>query len=270
MSSDPYAIPRRVDSLAECAFYHTMDLPEVGLVHGVFDFRDRVDYFMRDVDFSGKRVLEVGPASGFFTFSMEARGADVVVVETSEAFTWDAVPYDLPLLETWGAELLPHMEKLRNSFWFAHRCMGSRARVHYGSGYRIPPGLGRFDISTLSCVLLHNGDPLAMIRNCAGVTDDILIITDVYDEELVATGLPVMKLAPRMDKRLPFTWWHISPDVVREFAAILGFEEIGFEVHVETFTPEATGVPEPQPQYTLVLERRRPWDPVPAQVRTRE
>ena len=46
-----------------------------------------------NVDFAGQRVLEIGPASGFLTFEMEKRGADVISVEVTDEHGWDFVPY---------------------------------------------------------------------------------------------------------------------------------------------------------------------------------
>jgi predicted nicotinamide N-methyase len=37
-----------------------------------------VDPYLGNFDFVGKRVLDVGAASGFLTFEMEKRGAEVV------------------------------------------------------------------------------------------------------------------------------------------------------------------------------------------------
>jgi len=49
------------------------------------------------------RVLEIGPASGFLTFEMEKRGADVISVEVTDEHGWDFVPYpDARLEEVFG------------------------------------------------------------------------------------------------------------------------------------------------------------------------
>jgi hypothetical protein len=40
-----FSRPRAIDGLEGCFFYHTMDLPELGLVQGIWDLRDRLrDY----------------------------------------------------------------------------------------------------------------------------------------------------------------------------------------------------------------------------------
>src|SRR5207249_7736437 len=54
-----------------------------------WDLRGGVDEYLGKVAFEGQRVLEIGPASGFLTFEMEKRGADVVSVEVTEEHGWD-------------------------------------------------------------------------------------------------------------------------------------------------------------------------------------
>src|SRR5262249_27999058 len=87
-----YAAPRDVDDLAHCQFYHTMEIPGHGVVQGEWDLRGGVEEYLGGVDLGGKRVLEMGSASGFLTFEMEKRGADVVALDLSEEQLWDYVP----------------------------------------------------------------------------------------------------------------------------------------------------------------------------------
>ena len=77
-----FATPRKVEDVADCYFYHTMELPGHGVIEGRdWDLRGRVDEYLGNVAFAGKRVLEIGPASGFLTFEMEKRGGEVISVE---------------------------------------------------------------------------------------------------------------------------------------------------------------------------------------------
>src|SRR4051794_27566355 len=93
MTGEPYATPRVVTDVAECAFYHTMDIPGHGHVRGDWDLAPNVAAYLGQVDFAGKRVLEVGTADGYLGFEMEARGAEVVCYDLSEQQLWDLVPF---------------------------------------------------------------------------------------------------------------------------------------------------------------------------------
>ena len=66
---------------------------------GLCDLRDGVDEYLGHFVFAGKRVLEIGPASGFLTFEMEKRGARVVAVEVSDEHLWDYVPFPDPVMK---------------------------------------------------------------------------------------------------------------------------------------------------------------------------
>ena len=142
--------PLNVENVADCYFYHTMELPGRGVIEGRdWDLRGRVDEYLGNVDFAGKRVLEIGPASGFLTFEMEKRGADVVSVEVTDEHGWDFVPYpDERLEEVFGPRRIV-MQQLKNSYWFSHAALQSKARVYYGDAYNLPAALGEFDIAVM-------------------------------------------------------------------------------------------------------------------------
>src|SRR5947209_7057921 len=155
-----YAEPQVVTSADGCYFYHTMDIPGHGLVTGDWDLRAGVDDYLGHEDFQGKRVLEIGPASGFITFEMERRGADVVSVELSPDVGWDLAPYPPDILVPYRKQVSETQPPLKRGYWFAHRAHKSRAKVHYGNAYSLPGELGKFDIAVMSDVLLHTRAPL--------------------------------------------------------------------------------------------------------------
>jgi len=63
-----YTTPRKIQSLSDCYFYHTIDLPGYGTIEGEFDFRDRPAEYLGDIGLGNKRVFEVGSANAFFYF----------------------------------------------------------------------------------------------------------------------------------------------------------------------------------------------------------
>ena len=73
---------------------------------------------------------EIGPASGFLTFEMEKRGADVISVEVTDEHGWDFVPYpDTRLEEVFGPRRIV-TQQLKNSYWFSHAALQSKAKVY--------------------------------------------------------------------------------------------------------------------------------------------
>ena len=72
------AAPRYVEDPSTCYFYHSMEQPGFGLQRGEWDLRGRFDESIGHVDLAGARVLDVGCASGYLSFSAERSGvADV-------------------------------------------------------------------------------------------------------------------------------------------------------------------------------------------------
>jgi SAM-dependent methyltransferase len=214
-----FAAPLRVEDPADCGFYHTMEIPGHGIVTGQWDLRGGVDDYLGKVAFAGQRVLEIGPASGFLTFEMEKRGAEVVSVEVTAEHPWDFVPYPSEKLEeVFG----PHqwMQRLKNSYWFTHAAHQSKAKVYYGDVYNLPAALGEFDIALMSSMLLHCRDPLRIVEQC-GKMARLLIITDVFHPDL--EGTPVCRLAPDPQNLLWHTWWQFSTQFFTQFLAVMGF-----------------------------------------------
>src|SRR5262249_12707329 len=155
----PYAPLRFVEDASECVFYHFMDLPGIGTVGGQWDLRGHEREYLGGVNFAGKRVLEVGTASGHLCFWMDRQGAEVVSYDLSENFDWDVAPFartrhlDSPARRKAGNRLM------NNAWWLGHRLFSARARVVYGSVYEIPESIGHVDVATFGSVLLHIRDP---------------------------------------------------------------------------------------------------------------
>ena len=142
-----FAVPQKVEDVADCYFYHTVELPGYGVITGDWDLRHGVDDYLGKVAFAGQRVLEIGPASGFVTFEMEKRGAEVVSVEVTAEHGWDFVPYPASKLEEVFGPRQIVMQRLKNSYWFSHAVQHSKARLYYGDVYNLPSSLGKFDIA---------------------------------------------------------------------------------------------------------------------------
>ncbi len=202
-----FATPLKVDDVADCYFYHTVELPGYGIIEGQdWDLRGGVDEYLGKVAFAGQRVLEIGPASGFLTFEMEKRGADVVSVEVTEEHGWDFVPYPAA----------------------KHAALQSKAKLYYGDVYNLPAALGQFDIAVIGAVLLHCRDPLRIVEQC-GKMASLLIITDMFYPDL--EGAPVCRLAPTPQNFLWHTWWHFSTQFFTQFLAVMGFTTTQTSTH---------------------------------------
>jgi hypothetical protein len=223
-----FAVPRSVAGPESCDFYHTMDIPGLGSVQGEWDLRGYVDDYLGHMSFSGKRVLEIGPASGFLTIEMEKRGANVVAVEIPDAAEWDFVPYPSSVMDAIYEPRQQHMARVKNSWWFTHAAYQSKAELLYTDVYNLPDPLGFFDVAVMGMVLLHCHSPFQVMEQCAKRANS-LVITEFYRPEL--EGMPVCRLVPTPENQTWDTWWLFSTDIVTQFLRVMGFSSF----HVSTY-----------------------------------
>jgi len=233
-----YETPWPVASAAECNFYHTTDIPGHGLVEGQWDLRAGVAEYLGHYDFTGQRVLEIGPATGFLTFEMEKSAREVVAVELPmDRSFWNAVPYESLGLarrqaDAWTdseKQFFEHIGGIRKGFWFCHEKFKSNAKVHYGSSENLTEELGQFDVALLAAVLLHTRSPVSILEGCARRVSGSIIITEMYLPEL-GEG-PVCSLVPTVGNNAWDTWWRFTPRFFTQFLEVLGFTETRVNFH---------------------------------------
>lgn len=222
-----------------------MDIPGVGEVHGQWDLRGREDEYLGHVNVAGRRVLEIGPASGFITLTLDRRGAEVVAVDTAPDAPWDFVPQQ-KLNPAVIEQRSTHMERLRNSWWFVHEQCALRARVHYGHAERLPDDLGRFDVAVVASVLLHCRNPLSVIQ-AAAERSKAVVITDMASPDLSGA---VCRLVPSRENAVWDTWWTLTPELVEQFLGVLGFGTATVTHHTHEFAGGGT-----HPFFTVVAHR---------------
>ncbi|MDP9172374.1 MAG: hypothetical protein M3O30_00720 [Planctomycetota bacterium] len=240
-----YATPR-FPLISDCYFYHRMTLPEVGDVGEEWDLRPSVDGYLGHTNFAGKRVLEIGPASGFLTAHMERAGAEVVSVDLPVAYGWDFVPRPNLDREKWRG----HMERLQNGFWFAHSKLGLKSKMIYSRVQDLPDSIGKFDISVIASVLIHTRDPMGILCRCAELTTKRVVVAESINVKINAQ-FPVMVLRPNPQNATTDCWWTIPPETVATMLQVVGFTQIGVVENALQFFR----APNPTPGYTVVAER---------------
>ena len=179
-SSELYATPLDVRNLDQCWFYHTTNLPGFGMVKGDWDLRAGINDYLGHVSFAGKRVLDVGTASGFLCFHAEKAGADVIAYDLAPHMQWDVVPFGGGVADSDSAERFHSITSINNSFWLSHRAMASKARMVHGSIYSIPAEIGPVDICLFGSILLHLRDPFLALQNGCRLTKETVVVTDCY------------------------------------------------------------------------------------------
>lgn len=209
--------------LDDCTFYHTIDLPGVGLQVGQWDLRKTIDPYIGRLDFSGKRVLDVGAANGYLTFEMERRGADVVAFDLPVGANWDIVPF--AGLEQRVADMRAFYEaavpRRTSAFWLGHDLFRSKAKLYLGNIYQLPSSLGQFDIAMLGMILGHLRDPFGALMSISRLVKHTIIVTEVALNHEGAFAYFIPDVAEPHDTA---SWWATSEDLRARMLGVLGFE----------------------------------------------
>lgn len=232
-----YAAPLLVTDLAACSFYHRMEIPGMGEVGAQWDLRDCIHEYLGRYDFANKRVLDVGAASGFLTFSMEKMGANVVSFDMESGDQWDIVPQKSVRQapeKTLDALRQSH-HRLKNAYWFTHASLGSRAKAYYGDIYNLPSELGHFDVAVFGMIISHLRDPFKAIYSASQLCRKHLIITNqvVSQSRRLIDFFLARKYNPNTAYFLPtaengetMAWWSFSEGCLENMLAVIGFRVV--------------------------------------------
>ena len=258
-----YATPRDVNSTEQCIFYHSMEIPGYGKMDGMWDLRPNVDKYLARVNLEGKRVLDVGAASGYLCFHMESQGAKVIGFDLSAEDQADVVPFARIDHRQRVVDMQPWLEQVKNGFWLAHKAFNSQVRVVYGNVYAIPEEIGPVDATIFGAILLHLRDPFLALQNGLRLTKETVIISEPvwnwvnFLRYLLPAGRfgDLMLFVPDAELCEPSTtWWHIAPSAIRRFIAVLGFENSRVTYHFQQHEETSKRVP----FYTIVGRRTVP------------
>jgi tRNA (mo5U34)-methyltransferase len=214
-------------------WYHALDLPGGVVTPGFCDLRPFAPEAL-PVSLAGKRCLDVGTFDGFWAYSMEARGADVVyALDLPDGTQADWPPNTRA--ENLAATAASGLE-WGSGFKLAHAALGSEVRRIEGNVKDLSPEWtdGPVDVLLCGTILQHLRDPtgaLERMRETLKPGGTLLMIE--------AFSVALTRLHPRRpvaEYRPPapgsqFTWWIPNLATLRGWATTAGFVEApGHEV----------------------------------------
>jgi SAM-dependent methyltransferase len=220
----------------------------LGVLPGEVDLRGNESAYLGGVNVRGKRVLEVGTASGHLAFHLERCGAEVVGYDLGPEDRWDLVPYGGAPDTAFTTARDTHLSRMEAAWWLSHHAHRSHARRACGRADAIPATLGTFDVVTLGCVLLHLRDPFAALQSAAARCGEMLVVTELVvgrrwqllgrvtspkiAGRLLALGPPALRFVPDPRRGEPReTWWDLSPAAVTRMVRVLGFGRTTLTFH---------------------------------------
>jgi len=225
-------------------FYHAFDLSNGLHIPGDWDIsRDIASYRLPDL--RGRRVLDIGPASGWFSFYFESLGADVTVVETRGYGDFDVYgeshytgsqgrPADRSIdgRDIWFGPV-------SDSFWAMHHLLASKVKYVNGRIYEVGPELfpEPFDLVFVGALLPHLRDPIGALRAAREVCrpDGLCIATATTWADQDENPQPVQTLPYTTIDRI--SWWTPNKAAYRHWFTAAGFADADVE-HSLLYTPD--------------------------------
>jgi O-methyltransferase len=243
--------------LEDCYFYHRSLLPDGRFIEGAWNLIGGEKEYLGGVELEGRRVLELGPASGWLTVWMEQQGARVVGFDVG----WDLQPDLIPLpnfdLAVAGPQQIAFISHVQNAWWLLHREYGLQADAVYGSIYDLPADLGRFDVSVFGSILLHLRDPFRALHQAAMRTDEAIVVVEPLRHGPAEVSEPVLRWNVTGSVS-PNGWWGFSPGAIVDMLGVLGFPHATVTYHRQPYRPENNPVEgaTDMVNFTVVARRR--------------
>lgn len=244
-------------------WYHTTELPDGRVLPGAWDLRGREGDYLGGVDVAGKRVLELGPATGYLSFHMERCGAEVVSFEAGFDVSIDLLPVNGRLSTDAQAEVMTTtVDQNQEAWWFLHHAFGSSAKLVQGNIYAMPADLGLFDVTVVGAILLHLREPWGALSEAARRTTETMIVTEPLQDDEAPPETNIMRFSPSAEHHLS-NWWSIYPGAVVSMLERLGFGETTILRHTQQhhLAHQLDQAPVAQEMYTVVGRRTGPRAP---------
>ena len=218
----------------QLSWYHTIDLGDGLCTPGAYDHRPYLGAYGLPKDLTGRTALDIGAASGYFTFELERRGALVTSTELPQWAAHDFGPQYTAQMTAARAQ-----EYLHDPYQFAHDAVGSHAQRRMINIYDLTPeSVGLFDLVFCGSVLLHLTDPARALMRIRSVTRQAAVIATVI------YPLPTPEpLARFMGEPGGFTWWYPNRAAFEAMVRSAGFA--GWEWFSEFRLDYADGQPGP-------------------------
>jgi O-methyltransferase len=240
----------------DCDFYHSAVLADGTVIPGAWDLRGTEPSYLGGIALAGQRVLELGPASGYLTFYMEAQGADVVGFDVGYDIAIDLIPRTGIDPYVARNDAARYIGAVQNAWWYLHRDLRSKAKVVYGDIYDMPGDLGSFDISVFAAILIHLRDPFRALAQAAGRTTRQIVVTELVQDPNLDPDDSLARFAP-LGVGQQTNWWAHTPGFVRRMLEALGFTNstTTFHSHRHHLGHDLSTEAVDMPMFTVVAER---------------
>ncbi|MDP9073091.1 MAG: class I SAM-dependent methyltransferase, partial [Actinomycetota bacterium] len=221
-SADDPEVHALAERVAAYPWYHTIELPHGIETAGYYDHRPLVEIYGIPDDLSGKRVLDVATADGFWAFEFERRGGDVTALDIETTADVDLPPKVRQLATQRG-----YADSLGDGFELAQRLLGSKVKKVVGTVYDLDPDqLGRFDLVHTGDLLLHLRDPIRALQQLRTVTDGTFLLSDVFDPTIGWPQRPETGVSHYLGGCEMAGWWMPALGTLVQMVIDAGFSAV--------------------------------------------
>ncbi len=209
--------------IAKYRWYHTIDLGNGIETPGEYDHRSALPHYGLPGDLTGKTVLDVGPAHGFFSFEFEKRQARrVVAVELPRWSDHDSSPALKKVFREGGTDDTSG-DYLHGALDLAIRIRRSKVERMFYNIYQISPEtVGVFDIVFCGALLIHLSDPLRALYALRSVTGEYALISTPVD----FLSLNLKPRARFYGTLLGQSFWEPNMKCLMQWALAAGFSKV--------------------------------------------
>lgn len=226
-------------------WYHSLAFDNGARIRGWWNVADTVTA-IGFPDVRGMRVLDIGPASGYFSFLFHQQGAEVTALELVDANGFNTFASN-PLIDN----IRKGATFNESCFSFLNREMGEPIRYLNGAIYDVGTNVLRneqFDLVFVGSLLIHLRDPVGALMAARSVCSGSIIATTVGWAEKFDDPVAMMKWA--RPTKGSIDWW-----LPNRAALAAWFEASGFrEVSVGGRFLQHADAPRPHPSGTLATE----------------
>ena len=197
----------------------------------MWDLRGHESAYLGGVDLAGKRVLELGPATGYLTFYMERMGAEVVSFEAGFDVPIDTLPVKgEDQLEDGCTSCRRPSTATTTPGGTCTAPWARRPSSCRGTFTTCRPISGRSTSPWSGAILLHLREPWGALSQAAQRTTETMIVTEPLQDDLDPPETNIMRFSPSAEHHLT-NWWSIYPGAVVSMLARLGFGQTETTMH---------------------------------------